>query len=176
MKIKRKNLISIIENYLGDSLISEQMLNPLMLLLVGGSNNLAAAASPGTAGDLSFSGLTTAASEGAGGILSDFVAMKADAILNSKHIASNTFDKYFHAMGFCLAAMEYTIKSIEDIKEVGERIDKKDQIMADVKKSLRDAGQWKEALYDGLLGLGESSAEDLEANSFGLDQAFDPSW
>ena len=48
--------------------------------------------------------------------------------------------------------------------------------MADVKKSLRDAGQWKEALYDGLLGLGESSAEDLEANSFGLDQAFDPSW
>ena len=48
MKIKRKNLISIIENYLGDSLISEQMLNPLMLLLVGGSNNLAAAASPGT--------------------------------------------------------------------------------------------------------------------------------
>ena len=176
MIIKKKNLITLIENYFNEErpIIYEVFPNPLVVYLMDKSNALAGETS--AAGNLSMSGLGTAASEAVGGILSDFISMKADAALRSKHITRNSFDKYFHAMGFCVTAMNYTLETIKEIKNIGARSAQKDQIVKDIIANLRDAGQWKEALYDGVLGLGESSADDLEANSYGLSQVFNPNW
>ena len=194
MKINKFYIKNLIKQSLKESFMLPSLL-PFLFYTTAKKNKEFKQLDPEVAGALSIAGFDQAIQQNLGTI-GDFVEYKVEASIGpNSFYSTNTLDKYFHSLAFCIATMEMTIEScrkfvyfrgymakeypdnesVQDMMKPTREVIIK-EISEQVKEVLRSAGAWKESFFDHTLGYGSSDIQDLQANEFGMSVAFDDNW